>query len=99
MTVHDPVAEDRAALMALYNAELSRWRSDDNWGSEKPLSTWFGVSTDEEESREILKARGKAVPFSRREKRVGSLPVRFKTGGAIVQRREPERRWRVRQWV
>ena len=34
--------------MALYNAELSRWRSDDNWGSEKPLSTWFGVSTDEE---------------------------------------------------
>ena len=34
--------------MALYNAELARWRSDDNWGSEKPLSTWFGVSTDEE---------------------------------------------------
>ena len=43
------VAGDRAALVALYDAmDGPNWREDRraNWLSDKPLSEWYGVSTD-----------------------------------------------------
>ena len=40
---------DREALVALYNATGGdRWNCNDNWLSDKPLSTWCHVDTDEE---------------------------------------------------
>ena len=39
---------DRAALAALYETTGGpNWANDANWLSDKPLSTWYGVSTDE----------------------------------------------------
>ena len=41
------VATDRAALMALYNSSGSAfWTDHTNWGSNEPLGTWYGVTTD-----------------------------------------------------
>ena len=41
------VATDRAALIALYNsAGGASWASKTNWGSDEPLSSWYGVDTD-----------------------------------------------------
>ena len=38
----------KAALMALYNSlNGNQWTKKDNWGSDKPLSEWHGVSVDE----------------------------------------------------
>ncbi|MYG50020.1 MAG: hypothetical protein F4164_11820 [Gemmatimonadales bacterium] len=37
---------DRDALVALYHAtEGDNWTNNDNWLSNRPLSTWYGVST------------------------------------------------------
>ena len=52
VTVYD-LAEarktDREVLMILFNGGRNHvWRSKENWGTEAPLSTWAGVSTDEE---------------------------------------------------
>ncbi|MCY4023994.1 MAG: hypothetical protein OXF32_11165 [Anaerolineaceae bacterium] len=45
----DGVASDRAALMALYEAtDGENWANNENWGSDAPLGTWHGVSTDEQ---------------------------------------------------
>ena len=42
------VATDRAALVALYDAtDGANWRNDTNWSSDEPLSSWHGVTTDE----------------------------------------------------
>ena len=39
--------QDRAALVALYNAtDGANWRRNDNWLSEAPLGQWYGVTTD-----------------------------------------------------
>ena len=39
---------DRAALTALYNATGGpNWRDNSNWLSQQPLSTWYGVTIDE----------------------------------------------------
>ena len=39
--------EDRAALVALYNAtDGANWLSSRNWLSEAPLGEWYGVATD-----------------------------------------------------
>ena len=38
---------ERAALVALYNAtDGPNWSRRDNWLTDQPLSTWYGVSTD-----------------------------------------------------
>ena len=41
------VADDRAALEALYDAtDGVNWVSNDNWKTEEPLGEWHGVTTD-----------------------------------------------------
>ena len=41
------VAEERAALVALYNAtDGSNWTNNNNWLANQPLATWYGVTTD-----------------------------------------------------
>ena len=41
------VAQDRAALVALYEAtDGPNWAYDTNWLSDEPLGDWYGVSTD-----------------------------------------------------
>ncbi len=43
----DCVANDRAALVALYNAtDGPRWVDSENWLSDAPLGEWYGVETD-----------------------------------------------------
>ncbi len=38
---------DRKILVALYNATRGpQWANDDNWLSDDPIETWYGVSTD-----------------------------------------------------
>ena len=40
-------SEDRAALVALYNAtDGPNWKESDNWLSDEPLDTWHGVVTN-----------------------------------------------------
>ena len=40
-------AQDREALVALYNAtDGANWTNNTNWLSNEALSEWFGVSTD-----------------------------------------------------
>ncbi len=45
----DPIDDsDRAALIALYDATNGgNWQSNTNWKTDKPLSEWYGVSTNE----------------------------------------------------
>lgn len=44
----DPDPE-RTALMAIYeSAGGAGWTNDENWCSDRPLSEWYGVETDEE---------------------------------------------------
>lgn len=41
--------KEREALMALYKATKgTRWSKKTNWGTDKPLSEWYGVEVDEE---------------------------------------------------
>ena len=41
------VAEERAALVALYNAtDGANWTNNNNWLANQPLATWYGVTTD-----------------------------------------------------
>ena len=41
------VADDRAALEALYDATNgANWSSNDNWKTDEPLGQWFGVRTN-----------------------------------------------------
>ncbi|MXX69936.1 MAG: hypothetical protein F4Y74_13380 [Gemmatimonadales bacterium] len=43
------VSADRTVLLSFYHATGgSRWRSNENWDSTRPLSEWAGVGTDEE---------------------------------------------------
>ena len=46
VTVQDP---DRAALVAFYEGTNGDfyWDNDTNWLSDRPLGTWYGVTTDE----------------------------------------------------
>ena len=46
-----PAAEDRAALVALYEATgglENRWTNEDGWLSDAPLGQWHGVTTDDD---------------------------------------------------
>ena len=41
------VADDRAALEALYDATNgANWSSNDNWKTDEPLGQWYGVRTN-----------------------------------------------------
>ena len=41
------VDKEREALMALYHStDGDHWTKNDNWGSNKPLSEWYGVSLE-----------------------------------------------------
>lgn len=41
---NDVSDEERAALMALYNAtDGPNWKHHDNWGTDKPVKDWYGV--------------------------------------------------------
>ena len=41
------IVQERNALMDLYNSTNGdNWEHKDNWGSNKPLSEWYGVRTD-----------------------------------------------------
>ncbi|MYH63291.1 MAG: hypothetical protein F4148_16560, partial [Caldilineaceae bacterium SB0675_bin_29] len=54
-TPQTELPEERAALIALYNAtDGPNWRHSDNWLSSQPVSTWYGVFTDSNGSVERL---------------------------------------------
>ena len=58
--------EDRAALVALYEAtDGSNWRHSDNWLTEASIATWYGVTTDEQGrvTRLFLQNNGLSVPL------------------------------------
>jgi len=58
--------EERAALVALFETTNgANWRRNDNWLTESPVSTWYGVSTDASgRVTELLLARnGLRGPF------------------------------------
>lgn len=39
--------DERAALMALYNSlKGSGWKNKTNWGSDKPVGEWYGITTE-----------------------------------------------------
>ena len=45
--VPTPVNRDRAALMALYNSTGgAQWKNNWNWGTDRPLEKWTGVTTN-----------------------------------------------------
>ncbi len=49
---HVVEAHDRDALMALYNAtDGPNWRNNTNWGTDEPISTWYGVSVNSDDGR------------------------------------------------
>ncbi|MBR5736765.1 MAG: Ig-like domain-containing protein [Bacteroidales bacterium] len=50
VTVVEPafVAKERAALVAFYNSNNgANWKNDENWLSDKPVSSWYGVTVDD----------------------------------------------------
>lgn len=50
------IRQDRAALLALYNATRGKdghWIKSDNWNTDKPFESWYGVTTDEETGRVV----------------------------------------------
>ena len=47
--VPEDSAEDRAVLVELYNSTNgANWADNTNWLSDKPMRTWYGVTTDDE---------------------------------------------------
>ena len=72
VTVDDPagaIAADRAALVALYNATGgSNWTNSHNWLTDRPLSSWSGVTTNPagRVSELRLAVRGKSRDVPRR---------------------------------
>ena len=55
-------AEDRAALVALYNAtDGPNWRDNTNWLADGPLAAWYGVTTDDWGRVTGLKLRSNAL--------------------------------------
>ena len=63
-------AEDRAALVALYEAmDGPNWRNSENWLTDAPLEDWYGVETD---------ASGRvATLYLVENKLAGSIPSEF----------------------
>ena len=53
------VADDRAALEALYDATNgANWSRNDNWKTDEPLGQWFGVTTDSDGRVVFLESSG-----------------------------------------
>ena len=47
--VDEDLLKQRSALMALYNSlNGNQWINKENWGSDKPLGEWYGVTADED---------------------------------------------------
>ncbi len=47
--VDEELQKQRPALMALYSSlNGNQWIRKDNWGSDKPLGEWYGVTADED---------------------------------------------------
>ena len=43
----DEIMREREALMDLYNStDGANWKNNENWGSDKPVSEWYGVWTE-----------------------------------------------------
>ena len=62
VTVRQPLS-DREVLVALYNnADGPKWVNSDNWLTDAPLGTWYGVETDASGRVVSLKLRGRWVP-------------------------------------
>ena len=52
MPAPTPATTDRGALIALYEAtDGDNWTHNDNWLTDKPLSTWYGVTLDRRSGR------------------------------------------------
>ena len=68
---------DRAALVALYDAtDGPNWKNDANWLSDKPLHTWYGVTTD---------GRGRIIWLDlRRNELSGEIPTELGTLPALT---------------
>lgn len=66
------VEEEREALMEIYR-ELGgdNWRKKDNWGTDKPVSEWYGISAPE------IQGKQGTVEWISLEKNnlVGKLPI------------------------
>ena len=42
-----PITDDTPVLVKLYNStDGDNWRNNDNWLSDRPLATWYGVTVD-----------------------------------------------------
>lgn len=42
------IIQERESLMAIFNAlDGENWTNNDNWGSDRPLNEWSGISTDQ----------------------------------------------------
>lgn len=61
------IAADSLALLAIYNAskEITGWNGtiSKNWGSEKPINTWYGVGVNAD-GRVVSLALGNIGPYS-----------------------------------
>ena len=57
---------ERTALVALYEATGGAdWAKSDNWLSDEPIGTWYGVATDESDGVTQLDLSGKWVDVGR----------------------------------
>ena len=53
------VPDDRAVLVKLYNStDGDNWRNNDNWLSDRPLATWYGIKVDAKGKVTHLDLRG-----------------------------------------
>ena len=67
---------DRAALMAIYNANPEAQDGLTGWGSEQPLNDWYGVDTNDQ---------GRVIGISLRRKGLKVLPAEIGDLTALVQ--------------
>ena len=68
LSATDEVSTDREVLVAFYHAmNGANWLNSENWLSDAPLDTWYGVSTD---------SSGRVVRLSLRDNSLGgSIPA------------------------
>ena len=54
-----PITDDTPVLVKLYNStDGDNWRNNDNWLSDRPLATWYGVEVDAKGKVTHLDLRG-----------------------------------------
>ena len=80
----DPVkGDDRAALVALYNATGGdKWERNDNWNTDAPLDTWYGVTTDRDGYVIKLSLPGKE---GSRKRLTGEIPAELGSLTRLVE--------------